>query len=339
MSIDIFSTRQMMLALDQRKPAHTFLRSMFVREVVKSESEYVDMDVIKGKRRMAPFVHHMLEGKVVSREGYSTKTVKPAYIKQKMVTTAEDVLRRSPGENIYSAKSPEQRAAELLGKDMATLDEMITRREEWMVAQGVFTGQVAIVGEGVNYTVDFGYEADVHKLILGTGSKWGDSGVDPLADLREWRRDIIKRSGLTPNIALMGSGAVDAFLAALPEKALNYRKVELAQINPALLPQGVTYWGYVQDSGLDIYSYDEWYLDDNGVEQPMVPVNAVLLASTAARTVMHYGCIKDLAALYAVDRHAKSWVVEDPSARFLLMQSAPLFNPVQVDGFQVITVK
>jgi hypothetical protein len=46
-----------------------------------------------------------------------------------------------------------------------------------------------------------------------------------------------------------------------------------------------------------------------------------------------YGCIKDLSAMYPVARFPKSWEEEDPSARFLLMQSAPLLVPTQIDSF------
>lgn len=340
MAIDMFSTREMLNALEQRVVPRTFLRGTFIRETNVSTAQKIDIDIEKNKRKLAPFVSPMVAGKVISRDGFSTKTVQPAYIKMKRITTAGDVLKRSMGENIYGAKSPQARAQELLGRDMRDLDDMIVRREEWMVATALFTGKLPVVGEGVSYEVDFGYEADKHILTLGTGSKWGDSGVDPLADLLEWKRDLGQRSGLTADVAIMGADAMAVFIASLTEKQLNYMHLSQVKIDPKQLPQGVTYWGRTLDSALDLYTYDEWYYDeDTATEKPMVPVNAVLLASTSARTIMHYGAILDMEALFAVSRFPKSWIEKDPSARMLLLQSAPLFNPVQVDGFTVVTVK
>lgn len=62
-----------------------------------------------------------------------------------MVTTAEDMLKRSPGEDIYGAKSPNQRAAEQLTKDMIEMDDMITRREESMCAQALFEEKLTLL--------------------------------------------------------------------------------------------------------------------------------------------------------------------------------------------------
>lgn len=338
MPISMFETRKLLKMLEQRTPPRTFLRDMFVSEVDRSEAENVDIDIIKHRRRLAPFVHPKVQGKLVEREGYQTSTIKPAYIKEKMVTTAEDVLKRSAGENIYAAKTPEMRAAEMLGRDLATLDEMIVRREEWMVAKGLFTGKIPVVGDGVNYEVDLGYETDVHLVTLSGGDTWDTEGVDVIANLRTWRRSIAQRSGLTADMALLGQNVVEPFLARIGA-TLDLRRVDLGQIVPQQLPNGVTYLGQLRDPGLDLYTYDEWYYDeDEGAEAPMVPVDAVLLAASGARRIMHYGAIKDMSALFVAERFAKSWEEQDPSARMLLMQSAPMYNPVQVDGAMVITV-
>nr|VFJ91550.1 MAG: hypothetical protein BECKH772A_GA0070896_1003228 [Candidatus Kentron sp. H]VFJ92538.1 MAG: hypothetical protein BECKH772B_GA0070898_100316 [Candidatus Kentron sp. H]VFJ99417.1 MAG: hypothetical protein BECKH772C_GA0070978_1003129 [Candidatus Kentron sp. H] len=41
----------------------------------------------------------------------------------------------------------------------------------------------------------------------------------------------------------------------------------------------------LNDPGLDIFAYDEWYLGDDDKEHPMIPDDALILASTRARTV------------------------------------------------------
>jgi hypothetical protein len=70
----------------------------------------------------------------------------------------------------------------------------------------------------------------------------------------------------------------------------------------------------------------------------LVPSGNFFLGSTSARMDRLYGLIQDLKALAPVDRFVKSWEEEHPSVRYLLMQSAPLLVPVQVDSFMNIAV-
>jgi hypothetical protein len=111
-------------------------------------------------------------------------------------------------------------------------------------------------------------------------------------------------------------------------------KVDRGSINPQLLAEGVIYWGYINEIGCDIYSYDEWYVPATGTDAvPMVPVNKIMMASSQARMDTVYGPIQDMEAMYAVRRFPKSWIDEDPSVRWLMMQSSPLLIPSQVDAY------
>ena len=92
------------------------------------------------------------------------------------------------------------------------------------------------------------------------------------------------------------------------------------------------------ESYFELEGYDEWYLDDNGDEQPMMPVDKILLGSTRTRNARLYGAIQDLdaGADFAVSRYPKSWTEKDPSMRFVMLQSAPLVALLQPDAFMSI---
>lgn len=344
MPVDMFETRTMMDALREMKPPRTFLLDSFFPRVRTFATKAVDVDIKKGKRKLAPFVSPVLEGKVMTRDGFTTSTFEPAYVKPKRPTTAQHLLQRQPGEAVYTGTlSPQQRAARILGEDLATLTESITRREEWMAAQALLTGKVLVVGDGVDREVDFGMSA-THLVTLAGTDLWTDqANSDPIKDLRTWRRTNSQDSGVTDDRCVFGSDVIDAFIDHPKVKdKLNLRRAELGQINVQQLPDGVTYWGYLSDPGLDIFTYDEWYIDDAGNEQPMVPVNKVIMGSTRAETRRAYGAIQDvdadLAGLYETQYFPKSWVTKDPSVRWLMVQSAPLPIPVQIDAFMAATV-
>lgn len=336
--MDIFDTRTMLAAVEQMPSARRFLLTTFFNgdNPVTFPTKTVDIDIVKGKRKMAPFVHPRLPGSVSLRDGYQTDTYTPPYIQPKRETTAELIFKRSPGDNPYSTRTPLQRAGEQLGKDLSELDDEITRREEWMCAQVLTTGMVRVVGDGVDDTVDF-LMADDHKITLATG-QWGTEGSDPIADLRGWKRKIAKDSGRSANTAVLSGEALDAFQSdEMVMKQLNTRRVDMGLIKPETLPDGVTYLGYLNDPGVDLYGYDEWYLDDDEDEQPMIPAGGLILGATSTRNAMLYGAIQDLKAiesgLVEASRFPKTWVTDEPSVRWLKLQSAPLSGLLEPDAF------
>jgi hypothetical protein len=75
--------------------------------------------------------------------------------------------------------------------------------------------------------------------------------------------------------------------------------------------------------------YSDIYYDDTGTAANMCPSGSVIMVNgTALEGVRHYGMVKDFKAMHTAQRSfTKSWEVEDPSARFLMMQSAPLVVP------------
>lgn len=337
MAISIFSTRSMIQMLDMMPAANTFLRDTFFRTRTPSEDEFVDIDIRKGKRRVATFVSDAIGSKTVERTGFKVETYKPVLVGNDMITTAADILKRSPNEHIYGAKSPNVRAAEIMARDLVELDNMITRNEEVQCAQALFTGQVQMIGEGVNQTLTFdGFE----EVTVDSADEWDQSTSDPEQLLRTMKRKVTQESGHNADIAIFGANALDKFLNnAKMQKKLDLMDMRLASIEPRPLPNGVTYVGRLSSVSLDIYTYDEWYLDSNGTEQPIVPEDKILVgASTAYRSIL-YGLVVDVEeGSFALPRVPKSWTERKPSARIIQLQSRPLAVPHDIAAHCVATV-
>lgn len=343
--ISMFDKRTMIAALESMPPKRTFLKDLFFNNVITSETDKIDVDIYKGNQKMAVFVSPKVGSITVKKEGWKTETYTPPLIGLDDITTAEDILTRSMGENVYSQKSPDERAAEILLRDMARLDTMIEIREEWMCAKALFTGAVDVSGEGVSQNIDFGM-SNTHKVTLGTGAKWTDTGVNPLTDIATWKTLIAKDSFLSADIVIMGAGAAKAFINnAEVQKNLDIRNIDLGVIRPQELPSGAKYIGSDRLNGVDYYTYEGYYVDPTtGVQTPFVPYGAVLLASKSARTSMMYGAVtiadENTKALltYAMPRVPDSWVSKKPAARFIQLNSRPLPVPHDIDGFVVATV-
>lgn len=344
---DIFKRRSMLAMLDQALPIHTFFVDTFFRNVSTKTTEVVDIDIRKGKRRLAPFVNPLHEGKPVSREGYRTDTYKPPYIKPKMVTTAQDVLNKAAGQNLFTPVSGSILAARQLGMDFADLRGQIARRVEWMAAQVLTSGQLHVVGDGVNDVITFGMESSHLPALSGT-SMWTDyTNARPIDDLRTWADQVAQDSGMYPNDAVFGREAMNNFLKCAQVKEsgglFDNRKIKIGQIDAKMISSmGVIYYGTIDELGLDLWVYNNWYQPDYNEEpaqiQPYMPTNKVLLGSRDARTDLVYAAIQDLDGLAAMKEFPKSWTTDDPSQRWVMLQSAPLTIPTQVDAFLCATV-
>jgi len=365
MPIDIYDPRSMAQALLQMKPPRTFLRQLMIRRDELYNNEQVDVDVKTGARRLAPFVNpNKGPGKVMDRIGFSTRTYTAPMISPKRPLSVTDLQKRLPGENVYSPQGPDERAALLLGQDLAEIDEDITRREEWMCAQAAFTSGIHVLGDDVDETITFPRDAtlvdtapastaanglgtdDPTSTKLTTARVWTASTADIPVQIRQMRRQFQKLTGLSPDYMVMGEAAADALITA-PSLVgltglLNTRRMDLGLISPQLMEGGATYYGQFAGTGIDLWGYDEWYIDPaDGAEKPMVPAKLVLMGSSKSYTVMRYGAVgvssgldgQAQLSLIAGKRVPESWVTKEPAVRFLKISSRPLVVPVQNDAY------
>lgn len=343
--IDIFERRTMLEPVIQNFEPRRFLLRTFFPGVTTFNTKKVDLDFVRGGRTMAPFVGKGYGSKTVERRGFETRTLEPTLVAPDLVTTAEDFLNRQPGENIYNAKSPQERAAEQLGTDLADLDDMVNRREEWMCSQVLFSGEIDVIGPGVEKTVYFWPEDDAEKpyLELTGADLWTSDSSDPLENVRNWKRRVSLMSGSTPRVAVMGAKVVDAFVANLKLSTyLDNRRKELGKIEPKDLEEGVTFYGTIE--GVDFYGYDELVFNDvTGKMEPMVPEDKLLLGAPG-RGKMLYGAVvladETEKAFTQVEspRVPDTWVSRKPEGRFVAMKSAPLPNPGVADAYMVVKV-
>ena len=348
MAHSIYDPRTMGKVISRMAPVRTFFKSTFFRNVETFVTETVDVDYKKGNRKLAPFVHRRIGGKTVPNAGYQTKSYTPVLIAPNKVTTVDDLLERSAGENPYSGKKPADRAVEKLAEDLRELKEMIVRRKEWMAATAIFTGKIPIIGDGLNEEIDF--EFSNVETIVTDALKWSAPTADPLADLERWHEKVQKTGFVNCNICIMAADVAKAFVRNEKVKdVLDIRAYDLAVIKPRQLPNGLTYIGTINKLGLDIYQYNEWYLDNwtnlaAPEEKPLVPDGALALLSTDAEYSIYYGGITMIPeegkgfVTVEGDLVPQTWVERRPDRRFLQINSKPLTVPHEVNSWFVAHV-
>ena len=346
MAIDIFTPEVLAKAVSVVPKPATFFRDTFFKNVHTNPTSKIRADFYKGKRRVAPVVSEVDATGVTRKIGYTTEDFETPLVKVKDITNIGDITKRGFGENLFGGVTPQERAYDELLRTLNDFEQQITRREEVMCAQAMLDGVITLKGDGVDRVVDFGFTNKATASVLWDAAS---STADPIADLSAYALECMKNGYRKPNIAVFERSAYMAFIKRCTELGYLDNKYFLnLMIAPKAQSENLTYCGHLADPDLDIYIYDEWYIDDwSGdapVEKSIMPKGKVLLASTNVNFSMEYGVMtftdvetKDFYSVMAT-RAADSWVTKEPDARYLTLNARPLPVPTEVDSWFVATV-
>jgi hypothetical protein len=155
---------------------------------------------------------------------------------------------------------------------------------------------------------------------------------------------MLKLVGIAPDMCIMTQDAFDAFIQDVKlQGALLYpvwnpynnRLDPGPRIDKGVIQKGT--WGQ-----LVIYVYNDWYVDDSNVQQPMLPPGTVILAASGDGGVMGiraFAQIVDPDFNYeAMEFAPKTWTTKDPAQLLMMMQSAPLTIPGRPNASFAATV-
>lgn len=343
MTIGTFDTAVLNKVVQDLRQPSNFLLDMFFPNVQTSDDREIYFDIDESKPRITPFVHPTVAGQVVDDGGFSTKSFRPAYAKDKRVFDAQKPLKRTIGENIGGSMNPGQRLNAAINRAMTDQLEMLTRREAVMASEALVSGTVTVSGEKypevvVNFQRDAGLTVDISG-----GTAWSDTTAKGIHNLETWATLIQDTSGAVSTKVVMDPKAWGHFrLQEQTEKFLEYRRGTSNSINvdPLVRGEGPSKARYVGSVGeFDIYVYQEKYVDVDGTDKQMLPDNTVILAGADLEGTRGYGLIEDEKAGFKSQRYfTKSWMEEDPAIRWLLLQSAPLVFPYRPNASACITV-
>jgi len=344
MEFNIFDPVSLTEALNQNLPPKRFLSKTFFGTRYYSTRQ-IGVDIIKGTRRIAPFVRAHQAGTAVQGQEIETKFFEPGQINLHIRTDAVDAFKRAAGENISYANGEKRNPAsvfqDIVARDQQELIDSAYRTIEKMCSDAIFTGVVNMHDQngGLIDSIDLGL-AGTHNLTLASGSGWNEASTDPLKDLRAWKRLVTKDSGLNATDAVFGSSAYDAFIAnASVKDYLDKSHIDLGSIAPGdISDDGATLMGRV--NGLNIWVVDDWFIDPStGSEAPLVPEEKVAVIARNLRANVHFGLINDVdAGNFEGELFTRIYKEPDGSAQNVQLRSAPLATIEQINGIVVADV-
>lgn len=349
----LYTTYQL-AGLQQRiRTLPKFWLQYFTRQINFTTDEIAFDKLTDDQRSLAPFVHPMAQGRMISHAGYATKTFKPAYVKPKHVVDPNKVLPRQPGEAIGTGSlTNDQRRQAVIAYNMMMERQMIENRWEWMAAQAILTGKVIVEGDDYpSVTVDFGRDASLTQTVDWTAS--GYTSDNTFADLLDLKRDIndLSYSGTVIRDYIFGGDAWAKFqsinkdilygLGGLMDRNVGGSETSVTRITEGL--EGVEYAGSI--SGLagagrmNIWINTQKYKKADGTTDYLMPQGGISLVSPDVDGVRCFGAIMDASASYnALDIYPKNYMTEDPCVEYTLSQSSPLMVPVDPNATGYIQV-
>ncbi|ECY3258277.1 major capsid protein [Salmonella enterica subsp. enterica serovar Alachua] len=342
-SPNIYDTATLIQLVPNLKTSQNFLLDRFFPNIVTSDTEFVAIDVDVGARRMSPFCSPLVEGKLVEQRRYQTDTFKPPYIKDKRAPDLRKPIRRQVGERIGGEYTAAEREQLNIQFEMADQIDMLNRRLEWMAASALQSGSVTVSGEGFPTTViDFGRDSALTVALTGS-SAWPLSvattseNTIPTDCIEDWQTTVLQKSGAVCTDIIFTNKSWKAFRkdSTIKESAIIMPAQNSSGniVNPgSQIAKGAIHkgtWG-----SYELWLYNDWYVDpDTGEEEPMLPDGMVLMCGPQMQGTRAFAAIVDPAFAYGPMAYApKSWLVEDPAQRMLLMQSSPLVIPSQVNA-------
>lgn len=340
MDYPVYTTRDLYGVMYDRRlesPSNYWLNLCFPGSHM-SDREEIIFEKITTRRHIAPFVLPTVPGKpTYKKDGSTVSMFRPSYVKPKDSVRPAEQTSRQPGDLFtLTPRSPRQNFDAEVVRIVQFHRSIIQRRWEWLAARATIDGSVTIEGEGYPaVTVDFNRDPG-HTITLAGPTYWDDPAHDILGDIQGWADmqadadfgGVPNRLTVSPDVwAVMrkNQGIKD-------ELDLQRRgtRVDILTglVQPDPLPGQAIYVGTL-GAGIDVYVYRDYYVDDAGNTQKFLAEKTVMLTAPGVDGVKAFGAILDTkAGLMTTDIFPKMWDQEDPSARFIMSQSAPLMIPV-----------
>lgn len=346
MPIDMNDTVSLMQAIDKVKQPASFLLDNFFNQIPPvATTSTIAVEYRKGARRLAPFVVKGAAGVNVSRVSSKIDTYTPPMMAPRRVINPEDISGRGFGETIYSTTTPAQRAERIQARDMVDLQSMIINRKNKMAADILTTGKCIVDGYADDGQLERADEISFDEWDgkITPTTHWDDASATIYEELRNTSQTIQEGSGKVPTIAVCGANVPKYLLNNKEIKdwimVPNRQNLSIVSFQPRITSTQVMHVGTIQSLNLEIYCYQEKYLDDDGQLKPFIGDNDLVMALPGFGRQLH-------GAVTLVNQNTKQFETyvgqyvprysASDSAVSLTMYSRCVLAPESVDDWAVI---
>lgn len=352
--LNIYQTHTMLRAVEQTVPAPSFLRDRYLvtgaDDMFPTDEVLIEYSDFTG-HKMAPVVLPRKGSIDVARDGYRTDKMAPPLVAPSRPLSIDDLNKKGFGENLFSDRTPAKRQAEILMRDLADFDKMITTREEYITAQLIFNNGYILKqyadkygeGEYKEFEVRF-YDGDVNPAQYVPGIMWNGASSDKYSDLFHMILMLTSKGNKATEVLLGADAAEELMKDATIQKLMDLARYNVGNIDPVALPHDAARLGTLNIRGrrIDLLTYDGTYNDEEtGEVKPFVPAKKIAVTTPGAGRLL-YGAVTQMEQTdgqfhsYPGRRVPQYWA--DKQGRSLTVSSRPLAIPNVKDCFVSATV-
>ncbi|MES2287261.1 MAG: major capsid protein [Bacteroidota bacterium] len=332
---------------DDRKPKKGFT-SIF--PVQTTDAREVSIEVERNNQPMAVDVQRGTGG---NRNTFTKSTEKifvPPYYEENFDFTACERYDVTFAQGNAPTRMDAGMLVRSAMRKVEKLKNKIERAKELQRAQVLQTGIVVLKnGDSIDYKRQAG-----SMPVLTLGNRWNQAATAKPLDNFKTGMDFLRQEGLsgaTVINAIMGSAAFNNFMATtqIKEQA-EWRKINRIDLN---MPQfdnvsGMAFQGQVAagDFIINIWTYNEFYTDENGAKQTYLDTNTVVMVPDDFEGITQHAGVPaimgdDATGKYIAPMEGEYYtrdVIDEIKMTWdFIIASAPLVIPVSVD--RIYTIK
>lgn len=354
MGISFYSTYALIAAYKLMQKPKSFLRDRYFpcnpnKDIFNTEQVLIEIG--EGSKKLAPFVTPLKGGVLLKRNAVRMESFMPPTIAPARTLTSDELKKRGFGEAIGGSLSPAQRQQQYLLTDIDELGDSITRREELMASDILFSNKCIMKhiaddgSKGEDMQLNFTNDGDNNALYIPS-SKWT---VDTPFEIIE--RDIyamilmLTSRGIAAEDMLVGTEVAlilknnKAFL-----KNLDTENLDAGAVTAAKDVDGASLWGTLVIMGhrLNLFLYAETYEADDGTIKNYIPADMICITAPGAGHTC-YGAHslipegKEDFETYASPRIPQYVVDRKQGIRTITVFSHPVLLPKNIDPWVFAT--
>jgi len=254
---DVFHYRTLTEAIKQIKPVPRLLVDLLLKSSRSNPAKYaatktIEFDIKRVGPILPRFVKRTSPAPARNLKNYTHVALEPPTVKFYDDITYDEIwTMRDAGEPLTQVQM--DHLSNWIADTQKEQRESITAAWEWMLAQILLTGKVTYSGTDTKFDYDFKMDSG----FMGESSDWSDpTSKAPLTDLREWRVEMAKETGVMPTLAFVTPDVAKVLIenSAL-EKLMDNRRIEAGN-----LTYDFPFIGNIQ--GLNIYEFNETIVNE-----------------------------------------------------------------------------
>ena len=354
MGVSFYSTFSLISAYKMMQKPKSFLRDRYFpcnpsKDIFNTQQVLIEIG--EGSKKLAPFVTPLKGGVLVKRNAARMESYIPPTIAPARILTSDELNKRGFGEAIGGNLTPAQRAQQYLLTDIDELGETITRREELMASDILFSNKCVMKHIADDETKDETVQLDFtnagnNNALYTPANKWtGSTTFETIErDIYAMIKMLTSR-GLAAEDILIGSEvALILKNNASFIKNLDTDNLDVGAVTAAKDVNGASLWGTLVIMGhrLNLFLYAETYEAEDGTVKSFVPEDMICITAPGAghtcygaHTIIPEG--KEDFETYASERIPHYTVNRDRGIRKVTVYSHPVLLPKAIDPWVFAT--